>query len=184
MTATAAVTTTGTWQIDSAHTTAQFAVKHMMIATVKGSFSDVTGTVSYDPGVGLINVDVQIPVATIDTRNAQRDAHLRSPDFFDAESHPTITFKGRRIEGDVDSEFRLIGDLSMRGVTREVALNVTREGAGPDPYGNERVGFSATGKVNRQDFGLRWNMALEAGGVVVSDDVKISIDVELVRPLT
>ncbi|HJU73972.1 MAG TPA: YceI family protein [Gemmatimonadaceae bacterium] len=183
MTAVAPITTTGTWQIDSAHTTAQFAVRHMMVATVKGSFNDVTGTATYNAD-GHVEVDVSIPVATIDTRNAQRDAHLRSPDFFDADKHPTISFKGKRIEGNVDGKFRLIGDLTMRGVTREIALHVTREGAGPDPYGNERMGFSATAKVNRHDFGLRWNMALEAGGVVVGDDVQISIDVELVRPLT
>ena len=183
MTAVAPITTTGTWQIDSAHSTAQFAVRHMMVATVKGSFNEVAGMATANDD-GTVDVDVTIPVATIDTRNAQRDAHLRSPDFFDAESYPTIAFKGKRLEGDMDRNFRLIGDLTMRGITREIVLNVTREGAGPDPYGNERMGFSATAKVNRQDFGLRWNAALETGGVVVGDEVRISIDVELVRPLT
>lgn len=179
---TAVMPTTNTWQIDSAHTSAQFAVRHMMIATVKGSFSEITGTVSYDPETGHADIDVAIPVATIDTRSAQRDAHLRSPDFFDATSYPTISFKGKRVQGDVNKKFKLIGDLTMRGVTREIVLDVAPEGSTRDPYGNERMGFSASARVNRQDFGLKWNMAIEAGGVTVGDEVKISLDVEVVRP--
>ena len=170
------------WQIDSAHTSAEFAVRHLMIATVKGSFSDITGTVFHDPATGAFDVNVEIPVATITTRNAQRDAHLRSADFFDAEHHPVMTFKGKRIDGDIGSAFRLIGDLTVRGTTREIVLNVKNEGAGPDSWGNERMGFSASGKLNRQDFGLKWNVALEAGGVTVGDEVKISLDLEIMRP--
>ncbi|MGH7713757.1 MAG: YceI family protein [Gemmatimonadaceae bacterium] len=186
MTATATndIVATRPWQIDPAHTSAQFAVRHLMIATVKGSFSDITGTVIYDPAAGgAVDVDISVPVATVATRVAQRDAHLRSADFFDADNHPMIMFKGKRIEGDVRSEFRLIGDLTIRGTTREIVLEVTNEGSGSDPWGNERMGFSATAKVNRLDFGLKWNMVLEAGGMTVGDDVKISIDVEILRPI-
>ncbi len=179
---TTAMPTTNTWQIDSAHTSAQFSVRHMMISTVKGSFSEITGTVSYDPDTGHADIDVAIPVATIDTRSAQRDNHLRSPDFFDAASYPTISFKGKRVQGDVNKKFKLIGDLTMRGVTREIVLDVASEGSTRDPYGNERMGFSASARVNRRDFGLNWNMAIEAGGVTVGDEVKISIDAEVVRP--
>jgi polyisoprenoid-binding protein YceI len=172
------------WQIDSTHTSAQFAVRHLMIATVKGSFTDITGTVVYDPASdGAVDIDIKIPVATVDTHAAQRDAHLRSPDFFDAENHPWMTFKGKRIEGDIGRTFRLFGDITIRGTTREIVFDVTKEGEGRDPWGNERMGFSAKAKLNRFDFGLKWNMALEAGGVTVGEEVKISIDVEILRPL-
>jgi polyisoprenoid-binding protein YceI len=185
MTAAATFDTISTqpWQIDSAHTSAQFAVRHLMVATVRGTFSDVTGSVRTVPGSRNVDVDVKIPVATIDTRVAQRNAHLRSSDFFDADNHPWITFKGKRIEGDISGKFKLIGDLTMRGTTREIVLHVTNEGTGPDPYGNERLGFSASAKLNRSDFGLRWNMMLEAGGVTVGEEVSVTLDVELVRPL-
>lgn len=177
-------TAVGPWQIDSAHTSAQFAVRHLMISTIKGSFTDIAGTVGYDRRApGRADVEVRIPVATIHTTDEKRDAHLKSADFFDAEKHPWITFKGKRIQGDVTGDFRLIGDLTIAGVTREVVLDVTNEGSGTDPWGNERMGFSATTKVNRQDFGLKWNVALEAGGFVVGDDVKITIDAEIMRPL-
>jgi polyisoprenoid-binding protein YceI len=185
MTATAKVEIATTpWQVDASHTTAQFAVRHLMISTVKGWFSDVNGTVIYDPAhPELASVDVKIPVATITTRDEKRDAHLKSPDFFDAEKHPWMTFKSKRIVLGAKDKFTLIGDLTIRGVTREVQLAVTNEGSGTDPWGNERMGFSATGRVNRQDFGLKWNVALETGGVLVGDDVKIALDIELVRPI-
>ena len=122
-------------------------------------------------------------MVAVSLKKKKRDAHLRSPDFFDAERHPFISFSSKRVVGGVNGAFKLVGDLTMRGVRREIALDVTSEGSGTDPYGNERMGFSARGTVNRQDFGLTWNMALEAGGVAVSDEVKISIDVELVRPI-
>jgi len=171
------------WQIDSAHTSAQFAVRHLMIATVKGSFSDISGHVRYNESSGAVDIEVKIPVATVDTRVGPRDNHLRSPDFFDVEKHPWMTFKGKRIEGKIDGKFKLIGDLTIRGTTHEIVLDVTREGIGRDAYGNERMGFSATAKLNRFDFGLKWNMALEAGGVTVGEEVKISLDVEIMRPL-
>jgi polyisoprenoid-binding protein YceI len=175
-------TATTTWTIDPAHTGVEFAVRHMMISTVKGRFADVKGhLVSNSPTVADGTLEVEIAVASIDTREPQRDAHLRSADFFDAESHPTITFRSRRVEPRRNGEFTLVGDLTIRGTTHEVALTVTPEGRVKDPWGNERVGFSATTKIRRSDFGLTWNQLLETGGVAVGDEIKISIDVELVR---
>jgi len=172
-------TTATTWQLDAAHSNIEFAVKHLMIATVKGRFGDVTGTLkgNFDEP-GRFALDVSVATESIDTRQSQRDAHLRSADFFDAEQWPTIRFVGKRVQGDVNGEFTLIGDLSIRDVTREVSLQVTNEGAVTDPWGNSRIGFSARGKIDRRDFGLTWNQALEPGGFVVGDDVKISVDAE------
>jgi len=171
-----------TWSIDPAHSHVEFAVRHLMISTVKGRFTDVSGAVrSHDADPAKGDVDIKIGIASIDTRESQRDAHLRSGDFFDAEKFPTITFKSRRID-DVKGEiFKIVGDLTIHGVTREVVLDVTSEGRGKDPWGGERAGFSATTKIKRSDFGLTWNQLLETGGVAVGDDVKISIDVELVK---
>jgi polyisoprenoid-binding protein YceI len=169
-----------TWQIDAAHTNVEFAVRHLMISTVKGRFGDVAGSLTLDESdPTAAAIEVTIKTASIDTRQEQRDAHLRSPDFFDAEKYPLISFRGTRIEGDAESEFRLYGDLTIRKVTREIVLNVTREGQGGDPWGGQRVAFSATGKIDRKAFGLTWNQALETGGVVVGDEIKISVDVEL-----
>jgi polyisoprenoid-binding protein YceI len=168
-----------TWKIDSTHTGVEFAVKHLMISTVKGHFSDVagelTGSINEPENFGL---EVTIGTASIDTRQEQRDAHLQSADFFDAEKYPAIVFKGKRIDGDVASEFKLYGDLTIRDVTKELVLNVTNEGAVVDPWGGQRIGFSAKGKIDRRDFGLTYNQALEAGGWVVGDEIKISVDVE------
>jgi polyisoprenoid-binding protein YceI len=154
-----------------------------MISTVRGRFGAVTGTViADDQQPKNSKVDVTIDVNSVDTRQEMRDNHLRSPDFFDVANHPTMHFVSERIEGDPrNGKFRLIGDLTIRGATRQVALDATLEGETKDPWGNERAGFSASGKVNRSDFGLNWNQALETGGVVVSDEVKLSIDVELVK---
>lgn len=181
---TAATPTTGvsTWAVDPTHSLVEFAVKHLMISTVKGRFGDVKGTVQYnesDPKQS--RVDIEISIATIDTHNEQRDAHLRSPDFFDADKHPLMTFKSKRIDGDINSEFKLTGDLTIRGNTREVTLEGEFQGRARDPWGGERMGFNASGKINRKDFGLHWNQALDAGGWVLGDDIKISIDVELVK---
>ena len=172
-------TATTTWAIDPAHSNIEFAVKHLMIATVKGRFGDMTGTLKGNlDQPERFDLDVSIAVESIDTRQAPRDAHLRSADFFDAERWPTIRFVGKRIEGDVNGEFDLIGDLSIRDVTREVRLDVTNEGAAKDPWGNSRIGFSARGKIDRREFGLTWNQALETGGFVVGDDISIYIDAE------
>lgn len=171
-----------TWTIDAAHTSVEFAVRHLMITTVKGRFAEVDGTVKSDdtdPAKG--EVDITINAASIDTREPQRDTHLRSADFFDVEKHPTLTFRSKRIENVKGEQFTLVGDLTMHGVTREVALDVTSEGRAKDPWGGERAGFTATTKVKRSEFGLTWNQVLETGGLAVSDDIRISIDVELVK---
>jgi polyisoprenoid-binding protein YceI len=178
-TATSSVTT---WQVDPTHTSVGFAVKHLVIATVKGQFGSVTGAITVDErNPRDARVEVEIDAKSIDTRTEQRDAHLRSPDFLDVEKFPTIRFASKRIEGDVAGDFRLIGDLTIRGTTRETVLEVTNEGRARDPWGNERAVFSAKTKINRAEFGLTWNQALETGGVLVGEDVKISIDVELVK---
>jgi polyisoprenoid-binding protein YceI len=176
--------TTGatTWTVDPAHSSVEFAVKHLMISMVKGRFSDVKGWVQYDeehPESAVL--DIEIGIASIDTRNEQRDAHLKSPDFFDAEHHPVMSFKSRRIDGDPRATFKVTGDLSIRGVTRPVTLEGHFEGRNRDPWGADRLGFTASGKINRKDFGLNWNQALETGGWLVGDDIKLSIDVELVH---
>ena len=169
-----------TWNIDTAHSDAEVAVRHMMISTVKGHFAAVAGTVlmnESDPAAST--VDVTIPLASIDTRDPKRDAHLKSADFFDAEKFPAITFKSTRVSGDLQGTFTVVGNLSMHGVTRPVTLEVEAAGRGKDPWGGEVAGFSARTKVNRKDFGLEWNVALETGGVLVGDEVKISLEVEL-----
>ena len=168
-----------TWQIDPAHTNVEFAVKHLMISTVKGRFADVSGQLEGDiTDPNSFEMEITIDVASLDTRQAQRDAHLRSPDFFDAEHFPTIRFVGTRIEGNVADEFSLIGDITIRDVTQELELRVTNEGSVVDPWGGTRIGFSAKAKLDRRDFGLLYNQALEAGGFVVGDEIKISVDVE------
>ena len=171
------------WLIDPAHTEVEFSARHLMISNVKGRFANPAGSLTIEPTQpSALALEITIPEATIDTRNEQRDAHLRSADFFDADHFPTITFKGKRVDGDITTKFKLTGDLTIRGNTREVVLDVTREGAGDDPWGNERLGFSATAKVNRKDFGLMWNQLLETGGVTVGDVIKIMINTELMRP--
>lgn len=180
-TATAVAPAPSTWQIDPSHTEVEFAVRHLMISTVKGRFGTVQGSVILDPATpeaAKINVSIDMP--SIDTREAKRDAHLRSADFFDVEHFPTMTFTGGTVSGNAEGEFTLQGDLTIRDVTKPVTLAVTFEGAGNDPWGGSRRGFSAKGKLNRSDFGLTWNTALESGGVVVGDEVKLTINTELV----
>lgn len=170
------------WSIDSSHTRAGFSVRHMMIANVHGQFEKVSGTVDFneqDPARS--SVDVQIDVASLNTRDEKRDAHLRSPDFFDAETYPVMTFKSRRVEKLSNSHGRLIGDLTIRGLTREVALDVEYTGQAKSPWGTTSAGFTATAKINRKDWGLNWNVALETGGVLVGDTVTIQIEAEIVK---
>lgn len=170
------------WSIDPAHSHVEFAVRHLMISTVRGRFTEVSGSIrADDANPANAEVDITINVASVDTREQQRDAHLRSADFFDVENFPTMTFKSRRIADVKGDRFRVVGDLTIRGVTREVILDVASEGRGKDPWGGERAGFSATATIKRSDFGLTWNQLLETGGVAVGDDVKISIDVEVVK---
>ena len=171
------------WQIDAAHSSVDFSVRHLMISTVRGRFGAVTGSAKgLDGKAARPELDVTIEAASIDTGNPQRDEHLRSADFFDVAQFPTLTFRATRLDGPVTGSFTLVGDLTMRGVTREVALRVERQGETTDPWANQRVGFSATGRLKRSDFGLTWNQVLEAGGVAVSDEIRISLDVALVRP--
>jgi polyisoprenoid-binding protein YceI len=171
-----------TWKIDPAHSHIEFAVRHMMITTVKGRFGGVEGIVRLDESdAAAVEVDVTIDVSSIDTREPQRDAHLRSADFFDVEKYPNITFRSSGPTDRSDGRFKLVGDLTMHGVTKAVTLDVTDEGRGKDPWGGERLGFSATAKVKRSEFGLTWNQALETGGVLVGDEIRISLDLELVK---
>lgn len=171
-----------TWTVDPAHAEIGFAVRHLMISTVRGRFGAVSGTVTVDEqNPHNSKVDVTVDIGSIDTRQEMRDNHLRSADFFDVEKYPTMHFVSKRIEGDLKGEFRVFGELTIRGVTRDVTLNATLEGRTKDPWGNERAGFSASGKINRHEFGLNWNQALETGGVMVGDEVKLTIDVELVH---
>ena len=169
------------WKIDPSHTHAEFAVRHLMISTVKGRFADVQGTVLVDES-NFANsvVEVAIAAASVDTREPQRDAHLRSADFLDADKFPHLTFRSKRIEGRGDA-FKIVGDLTIRGTSREVVLDVTTEGRARDPWGGERAGFSATTVIKRTDFGLLWNQLLETGGVLVGEDVKIAIDAQLIK---
>ena len=175
-------TTATTWTLDPTHVELGFAIRHLMISTVRGRFGSASGVVVFDESnPSAASIDVTIDVASIDTRQEMRDNHLRSPDFFDVANYPVMRFVGKRIDGDVRKKFRVVGDLTIRDVTREVVLDVANEGATTDPWGNQRVGFSATAKLNRSDFNLTWNQALEAGGVVVGEEVKLSIDAEFIR---
>ncbi len=172
---------TTTWQFDPVHTMVEVAVKHMMVVTVKGRFGKVNGSIEFDenePTEG--KVEVTIDAASIDTRDSQRDAHLRSPDFLDVERFPTLTFKSRRIEP-ADGHYRVVGDLTIRDVTREVILDAEYAGAAKSPWGDLRAGFSAKTVISRKDFGLQWNVPLEAGGWLVGDEVKIYLDVEAIK---
>jgi polyisoprenoid-binding protein YceI len=170
-----------TWNIDSDHAAASFAVRHMMISTVKGHFAGLEGVVELDSSdIARSRITARIPTATVNTRSEQRDAHLRGSDFFDADNHPWITFASREVRR-AGSAIEVVGDLTIRGVTREVVLEVEEEGRGVDPWGNERVAFTATTRIDRTDFGLTWNQALETGGVLVSNEVRITLDVQAVR---
>lgn len=177
-----ATPTLTTWTIDPTHTEAGFAVKHLMISTVRGRFGDVQGHVTFDPAdLSTGSAEVTINATSIDTREPQRDTHLRSADFFDVEQFPTLTFKSRRVQGLKGENFQLVGDLTIKGITREVSLDVESHGLQKDPWGGERAGFTAKTAINRKDFGLVWNVALETGGIVVGEDVKITLDLELIK---
>ncbi len=170
------------WNVDPAHSTVAFGVRHMVMTTVRGQFKEYAVTAEVDENdLSLSSATVTIQAASVDTGVADRDAHLRSADFFDAENHPVITFASRRFEPKGAGEYRLIGDLTIRGVTREVALDAEVTAPLKDPWGNTKAGLSAEGKINRKDFGLGWNAVLEAGGLVVGDSVKLAIDLELAK---
>ncbi|MCO5044856.1 MAG: YceI family protein [Kiritimatiellae bacterium] len=177
----ASIATADTYQIDPKHTEIGFAVRHLVISTVRGDFGEFSGTFNYNPDdPAAFSADVTVQTASIDTRVADRNAHLRSPDFFDAEKYPTITFKGTRAEKNGD-DLTLYGDLTMRGVTKEIALKASVTGPITDPWGNPRVGIDASATINRQDWGVSWSQTLDSGGLVVSDNVKLEITVEGVK---
>lgn len=174
---------TTTWKIDPAHTAAQFAVKHMMISTVRGEFKGVTGTVIWDDqDVTKSSVDVTIDAKTVNTGEEKRDQDLRSANFFEVEKFPTMTFKSKKVESAGGGKLKITGNLTMHGVTKEVVLDVDGpSGEVKDPWGNTRSAASATTKLNRQDFGVKWNANMDGGGVVVGDTVNITIDMEMVK---
>ena len=171
-----------TWTIDPSHSSAGFTVRHMMVSNVKGSFGKMEGTITWDgKDVKTIQATATIDTTTITTNNEKRDAHLKSPDFFDVAQFPTITFKSTRVEPGAAGHFKLIGDLTMHGVTKEVTLDVEGPSQPLVAQGRTRVGATATTKVNRQDYGVSWSRALDGGGVVVSDEVVITLELELVK---
>ena len=172
-----------TWNLDPAHSAAEFKVKHMMISNVKGSFSGLSGVLSEDAGnPELSSVAASIPVATIATGDAQRDGHLKGADFFDAEKFPTLDFKSTQVVRKGAAAYEVTGDLTIHGVTKPVTFAVDGPSApGKDPWGNIRIGLSATAKINRKDFGLVWNAALETGGFLVGDEVAITLDVQYIK---
>ena len=182
-------TTTGTaaqarttWKIDPSHSDIGFGVRHLMISTVKGRFTGVEGTVVQDEAnPGSVDIDVRIDAASIDTREGQRDAHLRSGDFFEVEKYPHLTFTSSGVIDRRGGRFSVPGKLTLHGVTRDVTLDVREEGRATDPWGGERLGFTATATIKRSDYGLTWNQTLETGGLLVGDDVKIALELELLK---
>jgi polyisoprenoid-binding protein YceI len=183
MASTAAPASLVTWKIDPAHTVAEFKVKHMMIANVKGTIKGITGDLKeHTTDASLSFIEATLDVSTLNTGEPQRDAHLKSPDFLELEKYPTITFKSTQVERKGEEEYAVTGDLTIHGVTRSVKLSV--EGPTPaqkDPWGNVRIGLEATTKIDRKDFGLTWNTALETGGILVGDTVHITIEAEFIK---
>jgi polyisoprenoid-binding protein YceI len=167
------------WEIDTVHSGVRFTVRHMVIAKVHGQFAKWSGTLELDPtNLTASKIDVKIEASSIDTRDAQRDGHLRSADFLDAEKYPTIEFRSTRIEEAGAKSYKVRGDLTIHGVKREVVLDTAFGGQGKDPWGGQRIGFEATTKIDRKEFGLQWNTALEAGGVLVGDTIDVALEIE------
>ena len=180
MSTTASPTSKTTWKLDPSHSTIEFVAKHMMITTVKGRFTEFDGTIVADEqNIADSKVDVVMKAASLDTRSDQRDQHLRSPDFLHVEEFQDVTFHSTRVEG-TKEHFKVTGDLTIRGTTKPMTLDVTFEGEGKDPWGGTRASFSAHGKFDRRDYGLTWNVALETGGILVSNEVKINIEAQVV----
>ena len=185
MAAPTAVRASTTWQLDPTHSSVEFAVKHMMMTTVRGRFKNVSATLTADEEhpEGCC-VEVKLETASLDTGVADRDAHLRSADFFDAERHPQITFESTRLEGKFAKEgdrFRMVGNLTIRDTTMEITLDCEFAGRGQDPWGKERAGFLARGEIDRREWGLKWNQAIETGGVLVANKVRVDGEVQFVR---
>lgn len=167
------------YKIDPEHSHVGFSVKHLVVSNVKGNFGKYEGGFEFDEKKGTVsNIDVKIDAASINTNDAKRDEHLRSADFFDTAKHKEITFKGKKIDVVNNKPTKVTGDLTIRGVTKSVTLDIDYGGTATDPWGNEKLGFSMSGKINRKDFGVSWHKALDKGGAVVSDDVKLEIEVE------
>ncbi|MEH7126429.1 YceI family protein [Bacillus sp. JJ1532] len=174
--------TNSKWALDPAHSSVDFSIKHMMIANVKGTFNQFDAVIEADPtDLTSANIQFTVDLASIDTRNADRDNHLRSGDFFDVENNPSMTFQSTKIVNNGDGEYDVTGDLTIRGVTKTETFEVSYEGTGKDPWGNDKVGFTVEGAIKRSDYGLTWNSALETGGVLVGDKVKISLDVQAAK---
>src|SRR5256885_13557791 len=173
------------WKIDPSHSAIHFSVRHMVVSKTRGRFTKWTGDIRFDPeNRTASSVEVSIDPASIDTADAQRDAHLRSPDFFDVEKHPTATFRSTKVEDRGGDRYRITGGLTVHGVTRPVVFEATYEGSGKDPWGGERAGFLATTSIDRKDFGLQWNQALETGGLLVGEKVDLTLEVEAIRQST
>jgi polyisoprenoid-binding protein YceI len=171
----------GTYDLDPSHSHIGFSVRHAMISRTKGRFADVTGAVVIADDPLASSVEVEIPVASIDTRDETRDGHLRSPDFLDADAHPTIRYRSRSVAQVGEDRWTVEGDLTIRDITQPVVLEVTFEGGAKDPWGGSRIGFTAQGELDREAFGLTWNQALETGGVLVGKKVRLEIEAEAVR---
>lgn len=173
---------TSQWDFDLTHSSINFHVRHLMVSKVHGRFTAWSGTLELDEqDLTKSRIDVSIDAASIDTKDEKRDAHLRSPDFLEAEKFPAITFKSTQITKSSDDEYKVVGDLTIRGVTKQVTLDVEGGGFVKDPWGGTRTGFSAKTSINRKDFGLTWNVALEAGGFLVADKMDISLEIEAVK---
>jgi polyisoprenoid-binding protein YceI len=170
----------GEYVIDPAHTSVEFIGRHLMITKVRGRFADVSGTITVDEEPERSHVEVEIKVASIDTGEPRRDDHLRSPDFFDVEKYPAITFRSTEVEATSSGSWAVTGDLTVRDVSRPVTLQVAFDGASASPFGDERVAFSAAAEVDREDWGLNWNVALETGGVLVGKRIRIELNVQAV----
>ena len=172
----------GTWNIDPSHSAIAFSVRHMVVSKTRGRFTKWSGQLRFDAENPVVSsVEVTIDPASIDTADGQRDAHLRSADFLDVEKFPTASFRSTKVEESDSGRYRITGDLTVHGVTKSVVLDVTYEGSGKDPWGGERAGFSGSTSIDRKDFGLRWNQALETGGVLVGDKVELMLEIEAVK---
>ncbi len=181
VTVTTTAVPTGTWTVDQSHSKVGFAVKHMGIATVRGEFTDFAGALEIGEDLSTAKIRGTVKAASVDTNEPQRDAHLRSGDFFDAESYPEITFESTRIEPIDEDTFRITGNLTMRGVTSEIVLNAEINGVDIDPYGNEKVGLGVTGQLSRGDYGMTFNQALGSGNMLVADKVKLALDISAAK---
>jgi polyisoprenoid-binding protein YceI len=171
-----------TYSIDTAHSEVGFTARHMMFAKVRGQFKTWNARLNYDAAnPANSSVVVEVETASIDTHEEKRDAHLRSADFFDAEKFPRMVFNSKRVETTGKGKYKLVGDLTIRDVSRQVVLDVEQTGAGKDPWGNDRLGFTASTAISRSEWGLKWNQALEAGGVLVSDKIEIGVEVQVVQ---